>query len=207
MDRALESERLRLTPLAVTDIDVALEMFTDPAVMRFIDGPVDEASIRAGMPTWTRRGGDGCIGIWCISSAVTGEKYGSGFLLPLPVEDSDTDWSLVRPEALPSGDVEVGYILKQSAWGKGFATETCRRLLRFAFEETPLQEVVATFDDGNAASKRVLEKTGLTCRGRRRAYGQDSPDWRIARSEWLRAKGREGVQPPKVSWRGRARET
>jgi ribosomal-protein-alanine N-acetyltransferase len=185
MNPILLSERLSLTPLAVGDVDVAIEMFTNPAVMTFIDGAMDEADIRREMPLWTKRGGDGCIGIWCISDRETGEKYGTAFLLPMEAEGDDTDWDRVIPGVMPDGDVEIGYFLKEAAWGKGYATEACRRLLRFAFEETPLDEVVATLDDDHEVSKRVLEKSGLSCRGRRVAYGEDCPDWRIGRAQWL----------------------
>jgi len=185
MAPTLSSERLSLTPFTVDDVDLAVEMFTNPAVTRFVGGVMAEADIRRDMPLWTKRGGDGCIGIWCISNRATGEKVGSGFLLPIPIDEDDTDWDLVRPGALPEGDVEIGYILKEAAWRIGYATEVCRRLLRFAFEETPLEEIVATLDDAHEASKRVLEKSGLSCRGRRRAYGQDNPYWRISRSEWV----------------------
>ena len=71
MSRVLVTERLRLTPLAVTDVDVALEMFTNPAVTRFICDVMTEAEIRRDMPVWTKRGGDGCVGIWCVSNRVT----------------------------------------------------------------------------------------------------------------------------------------
>jgi len=189
-----EADRLRLTPLAVADTDLALELFTSPAVMQFLGDPVDEGYIRTEMPLWTKRGGDGCIGIWCISDRVTGEKLGSTFLLPIPIDAEDTDWDEVVPGIMPNGDVEIGYFLKEGAWGKGFATEACRRLVRFAFEETPLQEVVATLDDDNEASKRVLRKSGLSERGRRRAYGHDSPDWRVSREEWLALIGSGGAQ-------------
>lgn len=185
MSAILLSERLSLRPLAVADVDVAIEMFTDPAVTRFICDVMSEADIRRDMPLWTKRGGDGCIGIWCISDRASGEKYGSGFLLPMPTHEEDTNWDQVRPGAMPEGDVEIGYILKEGAWGKGYATEVCWRLLRLAFEETPLEEIVATLDDDHEASKRVLEKSGLSYRGRRWAYGKDCPDWRITRSEWL----------------------
>jgi ribosomal-protein-alanine N-acetyltransferase len=185
MSATLFSERLALTPLAVADVDVAIEMFTNPAVTRFICDAMSEADIRRDMPVWTKRGGDGCIGNWCVSDRATGEKYGSGFLLPMPTDKDDTNWDHVVPGAMPDEDVEIGYILKEGAWGQGYATEVCRRLLRFAFEETPLEEIVATLDDTHDASKRVLEKSGLSCRGRRRAYGKDCPDWRITRSEWV----------------------
>jgi RimJ/RimL family protein N-acetyltransferase len=191
MKPILETDRLRLTPLSLADVDLAVEMFTDPVVTRFIGGVMTEGGIRAGMPLYVRRGGDGCIGIWCISDRITGEKYGDGFLLPIPIDADDTDWDQIVPGIMPDGDVEVGYNLKQDAWGKGYATEVCCRLLRFAFEETPLREVVATLDDDHEASKRVLGKAGLRFKGRRMAYGLDHPDWRITRQEWIAASACE----------------
>ena len=186
MNLELLTERLRLTPLALTDADLAVEMFTDPAVVKYMGGQVEsEDGIRRDMAIWVQRGGNGCIGIWTISDLETSEKYGDGFLLPMPVEKDDTDWDLVVPGKMPDVDVEVGYALKPSAWGQGIATEVCRRLLRFAFEESPLKEVVSTIEDGNVRSRNVLEKSGLVCTGRGMAYGEDSPLFRITRSEWI----------------------
>lgn len=184
MELVLTSDRLRLTPLLADDIDLAIEMFTDPQVVKYLGGPMSVAEIHAEMPTWLRRGGDGCIGIWCVSDIGTGEKYGSTALLPMPVEEDDTDWSLVVPGEMPAGDIEVGYFLKRAAWGKGIATEVCRRMLEFAFEETVLQEVVATVDSGNSGSRRVLDKCGFTHFGPMRAYGEDNPGYRITREQW-----------------------
>jgi len=185
MNLELISERTKLAPLSLDDIDLSLEMFTDPEVVEFIGGLISEEEIREGMKTWTKRGGDGCIGIWCISNRHTGEKYGNCYLLPLPIDDDDTDWDLVRPEVMPYGEIEVGYFLKQSCWRKGIATEVCRRLLKFAFEETSLTELVATIDDENHQSRKVLEKSGFIYKGRIWAYAEDSPAYRINRQQWL----------------------
>lgn len=68
----------------------------------------------------------------------------------------------------------------------GYATEACRRLLQFAFQETPLTEVVATFDDENIASRNVLEKAGFTDCGTMRCYGEDGLNYRITREAWLK---------------------
>jgi len=185
MNLVLHSERLRLTPFDASDVDIAIENFTDPDVLRFAGG-VDEASeIRRQMPNWTKRGGNGCIGVWCIADRHSGEKLGSAALLPMPVEETDTDYSLVIPGQMPDGDIEIGYFLKRSAWGKGYATEACKRLIQFAFEDSPLSEVVANFESGNLASRNVLEKAGFVNRGTMRCYGEDGPNYRITRDEWL----------------------
>ena len=184
MSLDLYSDRLMLTPLAPTDVDIAVEMFTDPAVVKFICDLMGEAAISEEMSNWTKRGGNGCIGIWCISDRETEEKYGSAFLLPMPIEEDDTDYSLVVPGKMPDGDVDIGFSLKRSAWGHGYATEACRRLLQFAFQETPLKEVVATFEEENISSKNVLEKAGFINRGTQRCYGDTSPNYRITREEW-----------------------
>ncbi len=186
MKLELYTERLLLTQLAPTDFDLALEMWTDPEVVEYVCDLMNKDTISKEMSDWTKRGGNGCIGIWRISDRETGEKYGSAMLLPMPVEEDDTDYSLVVPGQMPDGDVEIGFFLKRSAWGHGFATEVCRRLLQFAFQDTPLNEVVASFDVENVASKNVLEKAGLVDRGIMRCCGEDGPNHRITRDEWYR---------------------
>ena len=185
MTLELFSKRLALTPLAPGDVDLCLQMFTDPAVVRYAGGLLSNAAIRKEMSNWTRRGGNGCVGIWCVADRESGEKYGTAALLPMPIDEDDTDFSLVVPGQMPDAEIEIGYFLKRSAWGHGFATEACRRLLQFAFEQSPLQEVVATLEEENVASRNVLGKAGFTCNGTRRCYGEDGPDFRITRDEWI----------------------
>lgn len=185
MNPVLYSDRLKLTPLDTSDVDLATEMFTDPDVLKFAGGAMSADEIREEMSNWIKRGGNGCIGVWCITDRGSGEKMGSVALLPMPVEEDDTDYSLLVPGQMPSGDIEVGYFLKRSAWGKGYATEACRRLIQVAFEELRLTEVVATFEVGNHASQNVLEKTGFVARGTMRCYGEEGPSYRITRDEWL----------------------
>jgi len=184
MNLKLSSERLALRPFQPDDLDLCLEMFTDPEVVKYADGIMSESAIRKEMLNWAKRGGNGCIGIWCITDRLSGEKFGSVALLPIPIEEDDTDFDLVVPGKMPDGDIEIGYFLKRSAWGRGFATEVCKRVLKFAFEETTLNEVVATFEEENTASRHVLEKAGFKNHGSRRCYGEDGPDYRISRDDW-----------------------
>ena len=184
MNLELLTRRLRLTPLVDADIDISIEIWTDPEVVTYICEVATEDELRNEIPTCIGRGGNGCIGIWCIADQVSGEKYGSAYLLPMPVDEPDNDFSLVIPGQMPDGDIELGYFLKRSAWSKGFATEVCKRLLEFAFQESPLDELVASVNEENIGSQNVLEKSGFIARGRTRCYGEDSPIWRITRDEW-----------------------
>ena len=69
----------------------------------------------------------------------------------------------------------------------GLTPEACRRqrLLRFAFEETPLTEIVGVIEEGNAASENVLLKCGFVREGMRRAYAEQRPAFRITSEQFM----------------------
>jgi RimJ/RimL family protein N-acetyltransferase len=106
----------------------------------------------------------------------------------MPIEEHDTDFERLLPGQMPDNDIEVGLFLKPSAWGKGYATEACEALLQVAFRELSLDEVVATHDPLNTASREVLLKAGFKDLGTRRCYGETSPDLRVAREQWLTSR-------------------
>ena len=59
-------------------------------------------------------------------------------------------------------EVEVGYRLRYAAWGKGFATEGARELVRYGFDDLGLHRIVGVTHPDNGASQRVLLKIGMT---------------------------------------------
>ena len=185
MELSFLTERLFLRPLVLDDLDLVLEMFTDPEVVRYVCDLLTPEQIEENLHKEVRRCGGGCIGIWCVVERNTSEKVGTGVLLPLPVDEDDTNWDLVNGPDIPNCAIEVGFILKRSAWRKGYATEICQRLLAFAFEETPLVEVVACTDIDNLRSQRVLRKCSLKDEGIQRAYAQEVSFFRITREDWL----------------------
>ena len=72
-------------------------------------------------------------------------------------------WFHFRPqEGTAPGQVELGYRLRTSAWGKGYATEGSRALIRKGFTESGVQRVTAEAAAANRASRRVMDKAGLT---------------------------------------------
>nr|WP_145797126.1 GNAT family N-acetyltransferase [Kitasatospora atroaurantiaca] len=136
------------------DADDLAALHGDPAVMRYIDDgrpvprPVVERETLPGILRDYRELPAG-FGRW---AAV--EKSGGTFL----------GWFSLRPATSVGldGGTELGYRLRPAAWGRGFATEGARALVRRAFAEPGVERVVATTMTVNAGSRRVLEKAGLT---------------------------------------------
>lgn len=58
--------------------------------------------------------------------------------------------------------VEVGWRLARSAWGHGYASDGARAVLRFAFADAGLEEVVSFTAATNIRSQRVMQRIGMT---------------------------------------------
>src|SRR5687767_15140042 len=118
----LETERLVLRRFTEVDVDILIDLDSDPAVMRYLSGgpPTPREEIeRAFLPTildhYRRFEG---FGFWAAIETSTGAFVGWFHLRP------HRDDPLDHPEV-----VELGYRLKRSAWGKGYATEGSRALV------------------------------------------------------------------------------
>ncbi|MEL7011749.1 MAG: GNAT family protein [Pseudomonadota bacterium] len=184
-DLTLETQRLRLTPMRAEDVDISKAVRCDSRVMRYVDDAMTPEDVEADMVNSVKRGAGGRIGLWVITRKDTGAKIGTSVLMPVPIEEDDYDWSLLVPVAYPDANIEVGYLFVPDAWGQGFATEACSRLVRFAFEETALTEIVATTDPENVNSHNVLQKSGLRKIGIKRAYAWDDVLWfDLSRDRW-----------------------
>ena len=57
---------------------------------------------------------------------------------------------------------EVGYEIDPEFWGRGLATEAARRAIRFGWEQTPLNRIISVTVPDHRASRRVMEKCGLS---------------------------------------------
>ncbi len=58
-------------------------------------------------------------------------------------------------------EVEVKYAFLKDCWGKGYASEMLPALLTYAAKALGIGEIMATVAEGNIASQRVLQKSGL----------------------------------------------
>ena len=185
MNLNLETERLLLSPFRPENAEIWVALRTDPEVMKFIRPPRTPEQALAEARGMHFRGAGGALGFWCISERVSGDTIGTGILLPLPLEARDPDWFKLTLEDLKRHEIEVGYHLIPSAWGKGYATEAAKALITFAFEETPLDRILAVTNPENEASQRVLRKAGLIDTGPQRAYGEDVSGFEITRREQI----------------------
>lgn len=161
----VESERLRLLPSDEAYSDRFADLCADPVAMSFISrgrplprGVVDEILART-QRMWSEHG----FGPWAVLEKATGRwigRIGLNLLADWPGRDK---W-------------EIGYELIPAAWGNGYATEGARRAIRFAWEETPLERIVSVTVPDHLASRRVMEKAGMTLRG--------EVDWRGTTVVW-----------------------
>jgi ribosomal-protein-alanine N-acetyltransferase len=96
---------------------------------------------------------------------------------------ADSDQSLVGAITLSNvrrGVAEtgtLGYWIGRNFAGRGYGTAGVRAMLGYAFNELNLHRVEAACVPGNAASRRVLEKTGFILEGQARAYLKINGDW------------------------------
>lgn len=58
-------------------------------------------------------------------------------------------------------EVQIGYLLLKSYWGRGLATEASLAALQYGFEIARLERIVAVAKPENIASRRVMEKVGM----------------------------------------------
>ena len=58
--------------------------------------------------------------------------------------------------------VEIGWRLAADYWGRGFATEGARAVVKYAFEQLALDALVSFTVPENIRSRRVMEKIGMT---------------------------------------------
>jgi RimJ/RimL family protein N-acetyltransferase len=148
----LETERLVLRCFTVADVDNLTDLDSDPDVMRFVNGGIPtsrdeiENEFLPAFLGYYERSAE--YGFWAAIERSTGDFLG---------------WFHFRPRDGSSPDqAELGYRLRKSVWGRGYATEGSRALIRKGFTEFGVQCVTAEAMAANVASRRVMEKAGLT---------------------------------------------
>jgi RimJ/RimL family protein N-acetyltransferase len=157
----LETARLRLRPWRDEDIPEIFRICQDPDLQRWTAVPSPylmrdaEWYVREHTPRGFRTGDEATFGAFVKD---TGELAGAIGLAGIAAHAAARG---VRA-------AEIGYWANPATRGRGYITEAVREVVRWAFEEVGLQRVTWQAFDGNAASRRVIEKAGFTMVGRQR---------------------------------------
>jgi len=148
----LETPRLALRQFTEDDVDNLLDLNSDPEVMRYLTGgrPTPRQEIRDQIIPFHLAVYDRLdrLGTWAAESTVTGEFLGWFHFRPGPGTDIT--------------NIDLGYRLRRSAWNMGYATEGSRALVSMGFTDLGVERVFAHTMTVNIASRRVMEKCGLT---------------------------------------------
>ena len=151
MEEFLRTERLVLRRFTADDIDLLVELDSDPEVMHYVTGGVTTTReeiandfLPAFLSYYDRYDG---FGFWAAVDRATGQFLGWFHLRPAPDDGPD--------------EVELGYRLRRAAWGHGYATEGCHALIAKAFTEFGVRRVHAETMAVHQASRAVMERAGL----------------------------------------------
>jgi RimJ/RimL family protein N-acetyltransferase len=166
----IETERLRLRPLAPADLEAIHGLWTDPGVRRYLwdDEVIPRARAAEVIAASEELFRQHDLGWWALRERGAGELVG---FCGLRFVDE-------------TGDVEIGFGLAPSLWNRGLATEAARACLRYAFTEKNLPRVLGITDAANSASARVLEKLGMTFDRRAPHHGPDTLFYSLAREDF-----------------------
>lgn len=172
MPRGIESvttARLTLCCPVEADWPDLRALHEDPRVMATLGGPQPPAVVRALFDRMLRHWDDHGFGWWTARDR-TGAFVGRGG---------------VRRVRLDVGEeLEIGYAIVGDAWGQGYATEIARAGAAAAFERIGAASVCSYTLPSNAASRRVMEKTGLVHEGEITHVGVRHVLYRLTADRW-----------------------
>jgi RimJ/RimL family protein N-acetyltransferase len=144
----IRTDRLTLRPFFSRDLDPFVEIVADPAVIQYATyngDPVPRAQawnwLCLMLGHWHLRE----FGIWAVEENRTGELIGRIGLQYLEWFD----------------DVELVWMLKKSAWRKGFGSEGARAAIRYGFETLGIPRLSAVIHTGNLPSIKLAEALGM----------------------------------------------
>jgi RimJ/RimL family protein N-acetyltransferase len=147
----LETDRLVLRDLELSDLDYFLRIFQDEDVTRFIGGLNDSENtfrkMMAGKAFWPLTG----VGMWAVERKSDEATIGHlGF------------FDFLRPIEPPiSNHPEMGWIFAPEAQGQGLASEACCAALDWFEAHFGKQDIHALISPGNDASMRLAERLGF----------------------------------------------
>lgn len=167
-----ETPRLIVRPILDADFPDIFRMQSDPATMRYIRAPVsEEYLVRQRLTMWAEYN-QKCpdLGVFTLENKLSGAFVGY-----VTARHVDFDPA--------SNEYEIGYALAREWWGQGLASEIVPPLCQYLFEKIATPKIVAFTDPANAASEKVLLKSGFREVGTRQVYEGTSKEFWLERAK------------------------
>jgi RimJ/RimL family protein N-acetyltransferase len=141
----LQTMKLTLSPCTLRDRADFIDLERDPEVMRFLNGghAIDQEQSDPNAAFLMPRGTEPYV--WTARRSTNGTFVG---------------WFCLYPES--ERVAELGYRLCRMEWGQGLASEGASALVNWGFRSGRYDKIFASTMAVNHASRRVLEKIGLT---------------------------------------------
>jgi RimJ/RimL family protein N-acetyltransferase len=144
-----ETERLRLRQWLESDRDPFARLCADPQVMEFYPNLLDRAASDAMVDRVQTLIRDRGWGLWAVELKAD-DKFIGYVGLHVPTAN------------LPcSPCVEIGWRLASPYWGKGYASEAARDVLKVGFDRIDLPEIVSFTATLNRRSYTLMERLGM----------------------------------------------
>ena len=175
----LVTPRLQARRVRPGDFAAMHALYGDARVMKAITGgdPLTQAESAARVALYARHWEEHGYGLYVAD--YEGELAGHIMLLRRPlIEGLDA--------------IEVGYAFRPQFWGRGLATEGTRALLGVVFEDLAEPQAVALTAPHHTASRRVMEKNGMTLRQEFQFAGKPAVLYGITQAQWRSS----AAQPP-----------
>lgn len=164
----LVTERLRLRQWQSKDLAPFVKLNADARVRKHFPSLLSSAESHAAMQVYRRHIATHGWGLWAAEINETKEFIGFIGLQSLA-------------EDMPCAPaVEIGWRLAVSFWGKGYASEGAREVLRFAFDSLGLETVVSLATTTNINSQKVMQRIGMTNAGENFLHPRIPPGHRLA---------------------------
>ena len=146
----LTTERLILRQICAEDLDRHMTLLNTPPVMRHLGG-VQPRSVIAAKHEASRAGfAANGFGFMIMEERATGEFVGHCGLR-----------HVAHPLAHNPHDHEIGWLVREDRWRRGYAHEAMRAVIDWAFTVHAVPHLVALTCDANAGSWRLMEKLGM----------------------------------------------
>jgi RimJ/RimL family protein N-acetyltransferase len=182
---ATETDRLRLRDWTDADEVTFYEVMNTPAVMRHLGGVQTREEWRTAYDRIRGFSRDFGHTFWILEDKVTGELQG---FCGIKRVNAPGAGSL-------TGQHEIGWRLRESAWGRGIAKEAAIASLDLAFGRYEARSVIAITVADNLPSQGLMNRLGMTRRSDLdfwdERFGPDlnpSMIWRIEAGEWDAAR-------------------